>query len=110
MSNDDLSDFATSSSKKGPWRRGTGPIIPIIHGIVWCFSMAVLFFVVPRVERIFIDFGIDLPWLTKVLVKASHLVVKFALVLVPLLVVLMVLDGRVMASLSRKGEIGAALA
>jgi hypothetical protein len=108
MSKDDLSDFVTPTSvKKAPWRKGFGPII---HGIVWFAIIALLFFVVPRFESIFNDFGVDLPPLTKVLIKASHLVVKLAVVLVPLLVVMVVLDGQVLSALSRKGDVGKSLA
>jgi hypothetical protein len=108
MSKDDLSDFvATTTVKNTRWRVGSGPII---HGIAWFVCLALLFFVVPRVEAIFKDFGVDLPLLTKVLVKASHLAVKFALLLVPLVVFLMVLDGKVMAALRQRGDDGQALA
>jgi hypothetical protein len=107
MSKDDLSDFVSTSSKKGPWRRGTGQIV---RGIAWSLSLALLLFAVPRFELVFLDFGVDLPRMTKVWIKASHFAVKFVVVLVPLLVGLMVLDDRVSSSLSRKGEVGKSLA
>jgi hypothetical protein len=108
MSKDDLSDFVTTTpAKKSAGRQGSAPII---HGIAWCVCLGLLFFVVPKFESIFKDFGIDLPWLTKVLVKASHLMVKFGVVLVPLFVVMMFVDGQILARLSRNGDVGKSLA
>ena len=109
MSNDDLSGFATTTSVE-EGTLGEGASGPIIHGIAWFAVLALLFFVVPRFESVFNDFGVDLPQLTKLAVKASHLVVKFALLLGPLVVVLMVLDGKVLAALRQKGDVGQALA
>jgi type II secretory pathway component PulF len=44
----------------------------IVHGVAWGLFLALLAFVVPRVEAIFADFGMPLPRVTTLALRASH--------------------------------------
>jgi len=97
MTNDDLADFATTRAKAVPRLKGSGVIV---HGIAWCLALALLAFVVPRIEVILKDFGLSYSWSTKVVIGASHLLV----VVVPLVGMLLVVDGVVLSALSHQGD------
>jgi type IV pilus assembly protein PilC len=47
----------------------------------------ILYFIIPKFESIFLDFGVDLPEMTKFLIKASHFVIEkfYIVVLAPIL-------------------------
>jgi type II secretory pathway component PulF len=92
MSNADLADFATE--EKASLRPGaTGWIVP---AFAWAFVLAILAFVVPKFEVVFRDFGVDLPWMMLLIVRASHL----WLALLGMVVVLLVVDSIVRDALS----------
>jgi type II secretory pathway component PulF len=68
----------------------------IAHCVAWGLFLVLLALVVPKVEAIFLDFGIPLPRPTLLLIRASHLVswASTPLVVIPsLLVVLLGVDG-----------------
>jgi type II secretory pathway component PulF len=67
--NDDLADFRPLSMNA---KRGSSRLRLLTHGLAWVFFLALLAFVVPRAEAIFVDFGIPLPRLTGLLIRASH--------------------------------------
>jgi type IV pilus assembly protein PilC len=48
----------------------------------------ILYFIIPKFEVIFLDFGVDLPGMTKFLIVASHFVIQkfWVVILVPILV------------------------
>jgi len=62
------------------------PIVVILVAVV--IVGFILYFIIPKFEAIFADFGVDLPGMTVFLIKASHVVVqKFWLVLlIPFLI------------------------
>ncbi len=98
MSRDDLADIVPSPKKEA---RGFTRIWGIAHGIAWGLLLLLLGFGVPRVEVIFKDFNVDLPGVTVLVIRASHLVVGF----VPLLLVLLGADWFLLDVLSRRGEV-----
>src|SRR5262249_39111594 len=62
---------------------------PIVVILVACTIVGfILYFIIPKFEAIFLDFGVDLPGMTVFLIKASHIVIqKFWLVLlIPFLI------------------------
>jgi hypothetical protein len=65
----------------------------IAHGIAWGLFLVLLGLVVPRIEAIFLDFGIPLPRPTLLLIRASHLVSWASTPLVALPTLLLVLLG-----------------
>ena len=68
-------------------------VYPIVVISVACLIVGfILYFIIPKFEAIFKDFGVDLPGMTKFLIVASHVVVdKFYLViLTPVLFVIMI--------------------
>ncbi len=68
-------------------------VYPIVVISVACLIVGfILYFIIPKFEAIFKDFGVDLPGMTKFLIVASHVVVdKFYLViLAPVLFVIMI--------------------
>ena len=69
MSNADLADF--ESKEKAVARPGMAGLIA--SALAWALILAILALVVPRFEAIFKDFGIDLSWSAKWLIRASHL-------------------------------------
>ncbi len=44
----------------------------------------IMYFIIPKFEAIFADFGVDLPWVTRVVITASHLFIKFGWFFFPL--------------------------
>lgn len=48
----------------------------------------ILYFIIPKFETIFLDFGVDLPGMTKFLIVASHFVIQkfWVVILVPVLI------------------------
>lgn len=68
-------------------------VYPIVVISVACLIVGfILYFIIPKFEAIFKDFGVDLPGMTKFLISASHIVVdKFYLViLTPVLFMIMI--------------------
>ena len=68
-------------------------VYPLVVISVACLIVGfILYFIIPKFEAIFKDFGVDLPSMTKFLISASHIVVdKFYLViLAPVLFVIMI--------------------
>ncbi len=68
-------------------------VYPVVVISVACLIVGfILYFIIPKFEAIFKDFGVDLPGMTKFLITASHIVVdKFYLViLAPVLFVIMI--------------------
>ena len=71
-------------------RRIKGAMVyPIVVILVACGIVGfILYFIIPKFEAIFKDFGVDLPQMTQFLIKASHVVVNkfWIVVLVPICV------------------------
>jgi type II secretory pathway component PulF len=70
--NDDLSDVVPAP------KRAQGSLTRfglIAHGIAWGLLLVLFVFVVPRIETNFIDFGVPLPQVTNLAIRASHMVV-----------------------------------
>ena len=83
------------------------------HGYVWGLFLVILAFVVPRVEVIYADFGIPLPRLTILVIRASHLVnwaSPPAVAISLLLLVLLGADWLMLNAQSERGEEGWSLA
>lgn len=61
------------------------PIVVIFVAVV--IVGFILYFIIPKFEAIFTDFGVDLPQMTKFLIKASHFVVRrfYVVILAPFL-------------------------
>jgi type II secretory pathway component PulF len=96
MSNADLADFATKE-KTIDRPRSMGWIAP---ALAWGLVLATLALAVPKFEAAFRDFGVDLSWMMKLIVGASHL---WPAVL-GVVVVLVVVDSIVLDSLmAREG-------
>jgi type II secretory pathway component PulF len=103
-------------SKEDPW-----PVSPaqqsaeaapasfglIAHCIAWGLFLVLLTVIVPRIEAIFQDFGTPLPRPTRLLIRASHLVIWAAapLVAIPsLLLVLLGMDWLILNIRPERGE------
>ncbi len=71
-------------------RRVKGAMVyPIVVILVACVIVGfILYFIIPKFEAIFADFGVDLPGMTIFLIKASHVVVQkfYLVILVPVLI------------------------
>lgn len=53
-------------------------VYPIVVIFVACVIVGfILYFIIPRFEAIFLDFGVDLPAMTIVLIEASHFLIKY---------------------------------
>src|SRR5690242_50384 len=59
-------------------RRIKGAMVyPIVVIFVACVIVGfILYFIIPKFEAIFADFGVDLPAMTKFLIRASHVLVR----------------------------------
>ena len=70
-------------------RRIKGAMVyPLVVIFVACVIVGfILYFIIPKFESIFLDFGVDLPEMTKFLIKASHFVIEkfYIVVLMPIL-------------------------
>ena len=110
MLKEDLSDFFPAL------KRSKGRLTPfrlITHCYVWGLFLVILAFVVPRVEVIFADFGVPLPRLTILVIRASHLVnwaSPPAVAISLLLLVLLGEDWLMLNAQSERGEEGWSLA
>lgn len=107
MSREDLADILPSPKKE---TRGFSRTWGIAHGIAWGLLFVLLSFGVPRVEAIFKDFGIGLPGVTVLVIRASHLVVRLFYVLAPLLVILLGTVWFLLDALTKQGEVRSARA
>ncbi len=73
----------------------------LLHALLWFVTICVMLFIVPRFERIFLDFEVALPQITIFVLWLSHHVVSlFAFFLVPLFLV----DSMVIAALRRRPD------
>lgn len=95
----DLADFSPPR-EKGAARSPRRWLVA--HGIAWGAWLIVLTFAVRKLEAVFADFGVDLPWFTALVIKVSHLGIAH----VPLLLVLLWMDWAVLHALTRRGEAG----
>ena len=107
-------------SKDDPWpvkpssqraEETPSPFGLIAHCIAWGLFLVLLALIVPRIEAIFLDFGIPLPRLTLLLIRASHLVswASTPLVALPtLLLVLLGVDWLILNIRPERGEAGLA--
>ncbi len=93
----DLADFV-APPEKGMARSSRRWLMA--HGVAWGLLMVVLVGVVRKFEPIFQDFGVDLPGMTVVVIKAAHL----GILLVPLFLILMGADWAVLNALDRRGQ------
>jgi type IV pilus assembly protein PilC len=77
-----LADFKEKAQTLKRRIRGA-MVYPIVVILVACIIVGfILYFIIPKFEAIFLDFGVDLPGMTKFLIKASHFVIqKFWVVL-----------------------------
>jgi hypothetical protein len=96
MSNADLADFATKE-KTVDRLRSMGWIAP---ALAWGLVLVILAVVVPKFEAVFRDFGVDLNWMMKLIVGASHL----WLAVLGVVVVLGVVDSIVLDSLMARED------
>jgi type IV pilus assembly protein PilC len=71
-------------------RRIKGAMVyPIVVIVVACAIVGfILYFIIPKFEAIFKDFGVDLPQMTQFLIRASHVVVQkfWIVILVPVVI------------------------
>src|SRR5271156_7081708 len=60
----------------------------VVIGVACAIVGFILYFIIPKIEAIFKDFGVDLPSMTKFLIKASHFVIDYfyVVILAPLFV------------------------
>ena len=68
-------------------------VYPFVVISVACLIVGfILYFIIPKFEAIFKDFGVDLPGMTKFLISASHFVVDYfyLVILAPVLFVIMI--------------------
>jgi type IV pilus assembly protein PilC len=83
-----LADFKEKSQTLK--RRIKGAMVyPIVVILVACIIVGfILYFIIPKFEAIFLDFGVDLPEMTKFLIRASHFLVKrlWVVMLTPVLI------------------------
>lgn len=83
-------EIAETSRRKGPvWRF-------VVLSCLLGACVFVFYFVIPKFEAIFKDFGMPLPRLTIAAVALSHLVIKYIYLVVPGLLLLLWLDSRTM--------------
>lgn len=61
-------------------RRIKGAMVyPLVVIFVACVIVGmILYFIIPKFEKIFADFGVDLPGMTVFLIDASHIVIEYA--------------------------------
>lgn len=53
-------------------------VYPIVVIFVACVIVGfILYFIIPKFEAIFLDFGVDLPKMTIILIEASHFLIKY---------------------------------
>jgi type IV pilus assembly protein PilC len=72
-----LADFKEKSQSLKR-RIKSAMVYPIVVITVACAIVGfILYFIIPKFEAIFKDFGVDLPSMTKFLIKASHFVVDY---------------------------------
>ncbi|WP_435005329.1 type II secretion system F family protein [Tundrisphaera lichenicola] len=72
-----LADFKEKSQSLKR-RIKSAMVYPIVVITVACAIVGfILYFIIPKFEAIFKDFGVDLPAMTKFLIKASHFVVDY---------------------------------
>jgi type II secretory pathway component PulF len=100
-----IADFRTREQElKGKVKAAM--VYPVVLG---CMACAVLIFLltffIPRFTSIFSEFGADLPWLTKMIVGASHLVTDYGLFVAIALVVAIVAGRRAAATENGKRAI-----
>jgi type II secretory pathway component PulF len=96
---DDLIDIPPSEKGTVP---GSIRSRLIAHGTAWWLFLMLSGFGMPRTETIFADFGIPMPQLTILAIRASHSVVG----LVSSILVLLGVDWFVLDALSRRGDVG----
>ena len=71
-----LADFKEKAQTLKRRIRGA-MVYPIVVIFVACAIVGfILYFIIPKFEAIFVDFGVDLPQMTKFLIKASHFVIQ----------------------------------
>jgi type IV pilus assembly protein PilC len=83
-----LADFKEKSQTLKRRIRGA-MVYPIVVIFVACVIVGfILYFIIPKFETIFADFGVDLPGMTIFLIKASHFLVKklWVVILTPILI------------------------
>jgi type II secretory pathway component PulF len=108
--NEDLSDYLQTP------RRAEGHLTPfrlVAHCYVWGLFLLLLAFLVPRIEAIFADFGVPLPKLTRLVLRASHLVSSESppvVAITSLLLILLGADWLMLDAQSKRGDEGWAMA
>jgi type IV pilus assembly protein PilC len=83
-----LADFKEKSQTLKRRIRGA-MVYPIVVILVACIIVGfILYFIIPKFEAIFADFGVDLPKMTIFLIQASHVVVNkfWIVILTPILI------------------------
>ena len=77
-----LADFKEKSQSLKR-RIKSAMVYPLVVITVACAIVGfILYFIIPKFEAIFKDFGVDLPSMTKFLIKASHFVVDYFYVVI----------------------------
>jgi len=94
---DELLDFSLNRKSAA---RDKARFRLIVHALAWGLLLALLAFVVPKVEGIFADFNIPVPRFTILVFRTSH----FVAVLVPLFVGLLGADWLILKVLREPGD------
>ncbi len=78
---------ASRSTLRPPWAAISSRIAYFLWVIlvIQSISAFILYFIVPKYEAIFYDFGVPLPQVTIFVIMASHFLLKFSWLLVPLI-------------------------
>jgi hypothetical protein len=90
-----MDNFALPAGKAA--RKPRGWMLRVaVHGLAWLIVVSVLEGIVPRFEAIFKDFGIPMPGMTMVVITASHVVTRYAALVVLALVLFAMADGHIL--------------
>ena len=73
----------------------------VVHGVLWLILMMIAYFVIPRFKKIFMDFGVELPGPTLLVLIASDWIVEFFYLFLPFV---LAADGAVTFMLYQQGD------
>ena len=75
------------------------------HSVVWMVLFGGLYVFVPACKKMFMDFGVDLPGTTILVIQISDWVVEYSYLLPMVLVGLIAADGMLLVHLSRSNRL-----
>ena len=75
----------------------------IVHSVLWLILMVNAYFVIPRFKKIFMDFGVELPGPTLLILTVSDWIVDFFYLLPFILGLAILVDGAVTYALCQPG-------